>query len=79
MTGITRFQALSFELVDGHHVQGQEVDCESPALAIQMAKGLWQVFGHAGAVAATARAISTAKNRTASLYSAGSDMYPTSI
>jgi hypothetical protein len=51
MTGITRFQALAFDLVEGHHVQGQEVDCESPALAIQTAKGLWQVFGHAGAVA----------------------------
>jgi hypothetical protein len=51
MTGITRFQALAFDLVDGHLVQAQRVDCESPALAIQTALGLWKVFGSAGAVA----------------------------
>jgi hypothetical protein len=51
MTGIVRFQALAFDLVDGHLVEGQRVDCESPALAIQTAQGLWKVFGHAGVVA----------------------------
>jgi hypothetical protein len=51
MTGIIRFQALAFDLVDGHPVEGQRVDCQSPALAIQTAQGLWKVFGHAGAVA----------------------------
>jgi len=51
MTGIIRFQALAFGLVDGHLVEEQRVDCESPALAIQTAQGLWKVFGHAGAVA----------------------------
>ena len=51
MTEIVRFQALSFDLVDGHFVDGQLVDCGSPALAIQTAQGQWKVFGHAGAVA----------------------------
>jgi hypothetical protein len=51
MTGIVRFQALAFDIVDGHPVEEQRVDCESPALAIQTAQGLWKVFGHAGAVA----------------------------
>ena len=51
MTGTIRFQALAFDLVDGHLVEVQRVDCGSPALAIQTARGLWKVFGHAGAVA----------------------------
>lgn len=51
MTGIVQFQALAFDLIDGHLVQGHRVDCESPALAIQTARGLWKVFGHTGAVA----------------------------
>jgi hypothetical protein len=51
MTGIVRFQALAFDLVDGRLVEGQLVDCGSPTLAIQTAQGQWKVFGHAGAVA----------------------------
>jgi hypothetical protein len=51
MTGIVRFQAQAFDLVDGRLVEGQLVDCGSPALAIQTAQGQWKVFGHAGAVA----------------------------
>ena len=51
MTGITHFQALAFDRVDGRLAEGQQVDCESPALAIQTAQGQWKVFGHAGAVA----------------------------
>ncbi len=51
MTGIIRFQALAFNLVDGRLVEGPLVDCESPALAIQTAQGQWKIFGHAGAVA----------------------------
>ncbi len=51
MTGIIRFQALAFDLVDGRLVEGPLVDCESPALAIQTAQGQWKIFGHAGAVA----------------------------
>ena len=51
MTGIIRFQALAFDIVEGGLVEGQRIDCESPVLAIQTAQGLWKVFGHAGAVA----------------------------
>ena len=51
MTGITSFQALAFDLVDGHLVEGPLVSCGSPALAIQTAQGQWKIFGHAGAVA----------------------------
>jgi len=51
MAGIVGFQALAFDLVDGRLVEGQLVDCASPALAIQTAQGQWKVFGHAGAVA----------------------------
>jgi hypothetical protein len=51
MAEITCFQALAFDLVDGGLVDGQLVDCDSPALAIQTAQGQWKVFGHAGAVA----------------------------
>jgi hypothetical protein len=51
MTEIVSFQALAFDLVDGRLVDGQLVNCGSPALAIQTAQGQWKVFGHAGAVA----------------------------
>lgn len=51
MTDITRFQALSFDLIDGVLVAGELVNCESPALAIQTAQGQWKVLGHTGAVA----------------------------
>ena len=51
MTKIISFQALAFDLVDGNLVGGQQVDCGSPALAIQTAQGHWKVLGHAGAVA----------------------------
>ena len=51
MTEIVSFQALAFDLIDGRLVDGQLVNCGSPALAIQTAQGQWKVFGHAGAVA----------------------------
>jgi hypothetical protein len=51
MTGIIGFHALAFDLVAGHLVAGQLVDCGSPAFAIQTAQGQWKVFGHVGAVA----------------------------
>jgi hypothetical protein len=51
MSGIVRFQALAFDLVDGCLVEGQLIGCGNPALAIQTAQGLWKVFGHIGAVA----------------------------
>jgi hypothetical protein len=51
MTGIVRFQALAFDVVDGRLVESEQIGCASPALAIQAAQGQWKVFGHAGAVA----------------------------
>ena len=51
VTELTSFQALTFDLVDGRLAEGQPVDCENPALAIQIAQGQWKVFGHAGAIA----------------------------
>lgn len=51
MTGIVRFQALAFDLVDGRLIESELVGCESPAIAIQTAQGQWKVFGHIGAVA----------------------------
>ena len=51
MTKTIRFQALAFDLVNGRLVDGQRVDCGSPALTIQTAQGYWKVLGHAGAVA----------------------------
>ena len=51
MSGIVSFLALAFDLVDGRLVEGQQVRCETPALAVQTAQGQWKVFGHAGAVA----------------------------
>ena len=51
MTELTRFTALAFDLIDGTLVAGDSVDCDTPADAIQTARGQWQLFGHAGAVA----------------------------
>ena len=51
MTEIVNFQALAFDLIDGRLLEGQSVQCGSPALAIQTAQGQWKVLGHAGAVA----------------------------
>ena len=51
MTEVTVFQALAFDFIDGGLVDGEPINCESPALAIQTALGQWKVLGHAGAVA----------------------------
>ena len=51
MTVITRFQALTFDVVAGQLADTEVVDCKSPVAAIQTAQGQWKVFGHAGAVA----------------------------
>jgi hypothetical protein len=51
MTGITQFLALAFDYVDGRLVEGQLVNCGSPALAIETALGQWKVFGHIGTIA----------------------------
>jgi hypothetical protein len=51
MAELTFFVALSFDFIDGGIAAGEPVDCPSPSAAIERAKGLWKVFGHAGAVA----------------------------
>jgi hypothetical protein len=51
MTEITHFVALAFDLIDERFVEGEAVDCASPAVAIQTAQGQWKLFGHVGAVA----------------------------
>ena len=51
MTEVTLFQAVAFDFIDGGLVDGEPINCESPALAIQTALGQWKVLGHAGAVA----------------------------
>jgi hypothetical protein len=51
MVEITSFVALPFDFVDGGLAPGEPIDCASPAAAVQRAKGLWKVFGHAGSVA----------------------------
>ncbi len=51
MTELTRFVALAFDLIDGHLVAGDPLDCKNPSDAIQAARGKWQVLGHSGAVA----------------------------
>jgi hypothetical protein len=52
MGEITQFIAMPFDLAsDGVLAAGKPVKCASPASAIERAKGLWQIFGHAGAVA----------------------------
>ena len=79
MTGIISFQALAFDLVDGRLVEGQLVNCGSPALAIQTAQGQWKIFGHAGAVAFSRSSFSTEINRFINTCYAGSDRCPTSI
>jgi hypothetical protein len=52
MDGITQFVAVPFDLTsDGTLVAGEPLKCVDPASAIEQAKGFWQIFGHAGAVA----------------------------
>ena len=52
MGGLVQFIAMPIDRTDhGHLVAGQPSKCASPATAIERAKGFWQVFGHAGAVA----------------------------
>lgn len=47
-----RFIAIPFDLSsDGVLVAGEAFKCAGPASAIERAKGLWQILGHAGAVA----------------------------
>jgi hypothetical protein len=51
MTEITRFVALAFDLIDGTLAVGEAVDCASPVVAIQTARGQWKFLGHTGAIA----------------------------
>jgi hypothetical protein len=51
MGEVTQFVAVPFDLTDEGLVAGEQFKCASPASAIERAKGYWQVFGHAGAVA----------------------------
>ncbi len=51
MGAMTRFIAMPFDLTDNGLVAGEAVKCACPASAIERAKGLWQILGHAGAVA----------------------------
>jgi hypothetical protein len=51
MAEITHFIALPFDLCDDGMVAGEPFKCASPAAAIERARGLWKIFGHAGAVA----------------------------
>ena len=52
MSEITQFIAVPIDLTDQGLVAGEAFKCASPASAIEHAKGLWKVLGHAGAVAA---------------------------
>ena len=51
MGEITQFVAVPFDLTDDGIVAGEPFKCATPASAIERAKGLWQILGHAGAVA----------------------------
>jgi hypothetical protein len=51
MSEIIHFVAMSFDLTQDGLVPGESHKCASPASAIERAKGYWQVFGHAGAIA----------------------------
>lgn len=51
MGEIAHFIAMPIDLTDQGLVPGEPFKCASPQAAIERAKGFWQVFGHAGAVA----------------------------
>jgi hypothetical protein len=46
-----QFIAMPFDQAQEGLVAGAFFKCKSPESAIDRAKGLWQVFGHAGSVA----------------------------
>ena len=49
--GDAQFIAMPIDRTDHGLVAGEPFKCASPASAIERAKGFWQIFGHAGAVA----------------------------
>lgn len=51
MSEIVHFIAMPFDLTDKGLVAGEPFKCRSAASAIERAKGLWKVLGHAGTVA----------------------------
>jgi hypothetical protein len=51
MGEITHFIAMPFDRINDGLVAGEPFKCATPASAIERAKGFWQIFGHAGAVA----------------------------
>jgi hypothetical protein len=51
MGELAQFIALPIDMTDAGLVAGEPFKCASPTAAIERAKGYWQVFGHAGAIA----------------------------
>jgi hypothetical protein len=51
MAELVHFIALPFDISDHGIVAGEPFKCASPAAAIERARGMWKVFGHAGAAA----------------------------
>lgn len=51
MDEIAHFIAVPYDLADRELVPGPQLKCTSPSSAIEQAKQLWKVFGHAGAAA----------------------------
>jgi len=51
MSESVQFIAVSFDHTDHGLVAGETFKCATPASAIERAKGYWQIFGHAGAMA----------------------------
>jgi hypothetical protein len=48
---VSIFIAMPFDRTDKGLVAGEFFKCKSPESAVERAKGLWQVLGHAGSVA----------------------------
>ncbi len=51
MSEIIHFVALPFDVINGGLVAGEPFKCASPDSAVERARGLWRILGHAGAVA----------------------------
>ena len=51
MGSTLHFIAMPFDRTEKGLVAGEFFKCKSPEFAIERAKGLWQVLGHAGSVA----------------------------
>jgi hypothetical protein len=51
MGDIAQFIAMPIDQTDQGLVAGEPFKCASPQAAIERAKGFWQIFGHAGAIA----------------------------